>query len=146
METKKYRSRIKAWAIFFLCIDTSIADTLTLLYAFFIRKKVFTYSHEGFLCLIFRCFECEGFDFKVFTATVAFLPFICWFSGGFPVWRLTLSTLHKRSPPVWMLCSPCEHFDFKTFTLKTVENQKKTSIAWIGEYFFREIKYVYIRA
>ena len=74
------------------------------------------------------------------------LPFVCWFSGGFPVWRLTLSTLHKRSPPVWMLCSPCEHFDFKTFTLETVENQKKTSIAWIGEYFFREIKYVYIRA
>ena len=29
METKKYRSRIKAWAIFFWCIDTSIADTLT---------------------------------------------------------------------------------------------------------------------
>ena len=49
----------------------------TLLYAFFIRKKVFTHSHEGFLCLIFSCFECEGFDFKVFTATVAFLLFIC---------------------------------------------------------------------
>ena len=31
METKKYRSRIKAWAIFFWCIDTSIADTLTAL-------------------------------------------------------------------------------------------------------------------
>ena len=30
METKKYRSRIKAWAIFFWCIDTSIADTLTI--------------------------------------------------------------------------------------------------------------------
>ena len=42
----------------------------TLLYAFFIRKKVFTHSHEGFLYLIFSRFECEGYDFKVFTATV----------------------------------------------------------------------------
>ena len=67
-------------------------------------------------------------------------------SNGFPVWRLGISTLHNRSPPVWMLCCPCEHFEIKTFTLETVENQKKTSIAWIGEYFFREIKYVYIRA
>ena len=32
METKKYRSRIKAWAIFFWCIDTSIADTLTAIF------------------------------------------------------------------------------------------------------------------
>ncbi|KIP61183.1 hypothetical protein ST45_08570, partial [Prevotella pectinovora] len=29
METKKYRSRIKTWAIFFLTVYTSIADTLT---------------------------------------------------------------------------------------------------------------------
>ena len=34
METKKYRSRIKAWAIFFWCIDTSIADTLTPMWRF----------------------------------------------------------------------------------------------------------------
>ena len=46
METKKYRSRIKAWAIFFWCIDTSIADTLTVfpekqpyIYVFLPRKK-----------------------------------------------------------------------------------------------------------
>ena len=29
METEKYRSRIKTWAIFFLTVYTSIADTLT---------------------------------------------------------------------------------------------------------------------
>ena len=113
---------------------------------FFIRKKTFTPSHGGFLCMIFRGFECEGFDFKVFTSAVAFLSFICWFSGGFPVWRLTLSTFHKRSPPVWMLCCPCEHFKINAFTLETIENQQTTSIVWMGEYFFRQINYVYTRA
>ena len=38
METKKYRSRIETWAIFFWRIDTSIADTLT---PFGVRNPVF---------------------------------------------------------------------------------------------------------
>ena len=71
-----------------------------------------------------------------------FTAFICWFSDGFPVWRLTLSTLHKCSPPVWMLCCPCEHFEIKAFTLESTEYQKETGIMWMGEYIFREIKYV----
>ena len=74
------------------------------------------------------------------------MPISSWLRGGFPVWRLALSTLHKRSPPVWILCCPCECFVFQAFTLKTVVNQKKTNIVWMGEYYFREINYVYIRA
>ena len=37
---------------------------------------------------------------------------------------------------LWMLSCPCEHFEFKAFTLESVGNQKKTSIVWMGEYFF----------
>ena len=66
--------------------------------------------------------------------------------NGFSVWRLALSTLHKRSPPVWMLSCPCECFVFQAFTLETTENQPETHVVWRGEYFFREIYHVYTRA
>ena len=34
---------------------------------FYFPKKVFTHSHNARFLLIYKGFECEGFDFKVFT-------------------------------------------------------------------------------
>ena len=41
--------------------------TRAYIYVFYFPKKVFTHSHNARFLLIFSCFECEGFDFKVFT-------------------------------------------------------------------------------
>ena len=48
--------------------------------------------------------------------------------------------------PSQSFCGPCEHLEKQAFTRKNYENQQKTRAVWRGEYFFREIKYVYIRA
>ena len=37
------------------------------IYVFYFLKKVFTHSRNARRLLIFNSFECEGFDFKVFT-------------------------------------------------------------------------------
>ena len=37
------------------------------IYVFYFPKKVFTHSHNARFLLIYKGFECEGFDFKVFT-------------------------------------------------------------------------------
>ena len=83
----------------------------------FSLKKAFTPSHNACFLLIFSYFKCEGFVFQVFTAIRAWMLIFSWFRGAFPVWRLGISTLHNRSPPVWMLCCPCEHFEIQAFTL-----------------------------
>ena len=41
--------------------------TRVYIYVFYIPKKVFTRSHNARFLLIYNGFECEGFDFKVFT-------------------------------------------------------------------------------
>ena len=73
-------------------------------------------------------------------------PFICWFPMFFRCEGL-------RFPPFTSVHRPCECFAAHVNTLKSKPshskppvNQKKTSIVWTGEYFFREIKYVYIHA
>ena len=70
METKKYRSRIKAWAIFFWCIDTSIADTLTIARRFPGVKA------------------CSFNPSQAFTVRVNTL---------LPVWMLCFSSLHTQN-------------------------------------------------
>ena len=42
--------------------------------------------------------------------------------------------------------SQCECFEIQSFTIETHENQQETHTMWRGEYFFEEIKTVYIRA
>ena len=41
--------------------------TRAYIYVFYFPKKVFTRSHNARFLLIYNGFECEGFDFKVFT-------------------------------------------------------------------------------
>ena len=67
------------------------------IYAFFTLKKAFTPSHNARFAMSIIGFECEGLDFKVFTAQELIRPLISWFSSRFPVWRLAFSTLHKLS-------------------------------------------------
>ena len=43
-------------------------------------EKVFTLSHDGPFRLIFRKFGCEGLDFQVFTAWVAWMLLPSWIS------------------------------------------------------------------
>ena len=48
--------------------------------------------------------------------------------------------------PSQSFCGPCEHLEKQAFTPKNYENQQKIRAVWRGEYFFREIKFVYTRA
>ena len=52
---------------------------------FFILKKVFTLSHEGFFFLIIRRFKCEGLRFQVFTAIRAIYTAFLLITNVFPV-------------------------------------------------------------
>ena len=115
-------------------------DKGRLLYAFLIRKKsIHPFTWRIFMPDFQRIRVWRLWFQSVHRHCGVFAVFLL-ISNGFPVWRLGISTLHKRSPrgvnALWMLSCPCEHFEFKAFTLETVGNQKKTSIVWMGEYFF----------
>ena len=62
-------------------------------------------------------------------------------SQCFLVWMLVLSIVHNRPAH-----RQCECFEIQSFTIETHENQLETHTMWRGEYFFEEIKTVYIRA
>ena len=105
------------------------------LYAFYPQKK-----HSHLHTMAFSSWFSGGSSVKAlffkYSPHRRLTPsFFCWFSGTFPVWRLAPSTLHRRSPSVWMLYCPCECFTIQAFTLKTPENQQETDSMWMGECF-----------
>ena len=71
METKKYRSRIKAWAIFFWRVSTSIAETLTSLVQ--IRLDCLFEMFSRFHCInLFIALNISIFFFPYFKAFISF--------------------------------------------------------------------------
>ena len=106
---------------------------------FFILKKAFTPSHGARFRLIFNWLECEGLDFQAFTPWEPLNPHISWFSAVSRCEGLLFQ-------PFTSVHRPCECFKIQTFTPETYENQQEMRSVWRGEYFFREIETVYIRA
>ena len=125
------------------------------LYVFFILKKTFTLSHEGFFFLILYCFECEGFDFQAFTAKGRVF---CRFLYGFQRFSSVKACFSHPSQAIGSTISgngqlsqetvnrkqkfsditvnqnqekssihSCECFVFQTFTSQIIENQEETS-------------------
>ena len=116
------------------------------LYTFFDPKKAFIPSHSAYFLLIFMGLECEGLVFQAFTPQRAFIPLIFWLPTVFRCEGLLLQPFTGVHCPCECFYRPCECLKRKAFTLKTSENQQKTHHVWRGEYFFQEIKCVYMRA